>query len=199
MGSDSEGVRWSESFARGLWPSGWLVASVLAVGLASGCAVSSEASRRRPLPDQNPPPSGSDRTALAQALGALGQEPPDIRAARSSLGRLRRDPDSSSRELAGVLLQLLDARVVRDHALLVREAELADLRRRLEATERALADTQELREQQRVDEGKLRDECARTRRKLDEVKQDAQRRLDELQSLRRELDALKRIDMQRSP
>ena len=172
---------------------------LLVCGVLWGC-VKSTADSSRPAPVQRASRQvETDAAHLEQALARLLENPPDALAARRALEVIKRARHPLHRQVARVLLGLLDSSAALNQSLTVRDSEVADLIRRLEATERALADLHEKREQEQKLTHKLRDECARIGRKLEEAKKQNAHQAMEMDNLRKELEALKRIDMQRTP
>lgn len=154
-----------------------------------------------PRPEPPPPvvPLDTRQPELLQrALIHLAEEPPDDEAAERLLTQLSAEHGVFA-EAAGALLALLDERDASRATIAELEPEIASLNRRLSATEHALADLHEAAAEETEAAVHLRDERARLTRKLSETEARVAEHEATIAGLREELEALKRIDMQRSP
>ncbi|MEZ4439191.1 MAG: hypothetical protein R3B72_08885 [Polyangiaceae bacterium] len=148
-----------------------------------------------------PPPAKAPRpprlAAVTAALEALGGDAPDLAVAKARIVEARAEGSPAALVAAAERLLVVVADQQRDEARL--REETVDLERRLEATERALLDIQ-----QRYDETStlaqlLREERVRTMKRVEELEARLEARNEQLRELREELEALKKIDMDRSP
>ena len=136
-------------------------------------------------------------SAVTAALEALGAEMPDLVVAKARIAEAHAEGAPAALVAAAERLLVVVADQQRDEARL--REETVDLERRLEATERALLDIQ-----QRYDETStlaqlLREERVRTMKRVEEIEARLEARNEQLRELREELEALKKIDMDRSP
>lgn len=155
--------------------------------LGCGCAAA-------PCAPVSPPPT---TTSVTQALQAVVREPADLAASRARL------EDAKEHGEPEQLVSVVEATIAWVAARREKTERLVDethdLERRLEATERALLDIQ-----QRFDETStlaelLADERLRLTKRIQELEAEATTRAKELHELQGELEALKKIDMDRNP
>lgn len=136
---------------------------------------------------------------IAQAVTLLLAVPPDTQRARKTLEPLSASSNPRHRQIAQLLVLLIDQRTAYLQSRAAWIAERNDLARRLELEEKSLSDLRGRIGEEHGRATKLGDECARLARKLEESKQEIERQNAELEGLRKELEALKSIDLQRAP
>ena len=171
-----------------------IAVALASVAVANGCSEPSPVHPAVPLPVAKQ----EGRAVFARVLERLTEDPPNVDEARRALERLQQ-PTGLDARIASTLAIVIDT-LEAHHATHERlEHEAADLRLRLEATERALAEVQTRHDEQADQLVKIADERARLAKKLGEVESLLSNQEAELAALREELAALKRIDMQRNP
>jgi len=127
------------------------------------------------------------------ALDALADE--DTNRARQHLRRMQRHRSTDVQRAATTLLAFITSRDEAANRANRRELDVIDLRRRLEAIERALADAQTSLDEREVAERRLRDERGQLREQVAAAKEAVSRLEKERAELQTKLDAIKKIDL----